>query len=240
MAKEVLALIPARGGSKRIPGKNIKKFCGRPLVSYAIKQALASSVIDRVIIDTDSSEIASVAKRCGAEVPWLRPPELATDTAQGVDAILYTLERLKAEQQYAPTHVVILQTTSPLREIQDITACWDLMQQTEATTVLTVCPTHPRLYHLSSKQDLVLVNGSEDQSTNTQAWPPGYILNGCFVYIIKIEALLKERKVITKKSKAVICPKWRSVDLDTPEEWVLAEFLFKHRRELAARLKHPV
>ncbi len=236
MAHNVLCLIPARGGSKRIPGKNIKKFCGWPLISYTIKQALSSSVINRVIVDTDSIEIARIAKSYGAEVPWLRPFELATDTAQGVDAILYALARLKMEENYTPTHVVILQTTSPLRNIQDITACWKLMQETDATTVLTVCPTHPRLYHLSKKNDLILVNGSENQSTNSQAWPPGYIING-FVYIVQTKALLKERRVITKKSKALICPKWRSVDLDTKEDWVLAEFLFKHRNAIEARLK---
>jgi len=237
MAKNVLAIIPARGGSKRIPRKNVKKFCGRPLISYAIAQALASPIISRVIVDTDSPEVARVAKRYGAEVPWLRLPELATDTAQGVDAILHTLKRLKADEQYVPTHVMILQTTSPLREDKDITACWGLMEKTDATTVLTVCPTHPRLYHLSPKSDLILVNGSEDQSTNIQAWPVGFILNGCFVYIIKTPALLKEKRVITKKTKAVVCPKWRSVDLDTPEDWVLAEFLFQHKREIASRLK---
>jgi CMP-N-acetylneuraminic acid synthetase len=132
---------------------------------------------------------------------------------------------------------MILQTTSPLREDKDITACWGLMEKTDATTVLTVCPTHPRLYHLSPKSDLILVNGSEDQSTNIQAWPVGFILNGCFVYISKPPALLKEKRVITKKTKAVVCPKWRSVDLDTPEDWVLAEFLFQHKREIALRLK---
>lgn len=237
MAEHVLAIIPARGGSKRIPGKNIKDFCGRPLISYAIAQARASPIITRVIVDTDSPEIARIAKRYGAEVPWLRPPALATDTAQGVDSILHLLARLEAAERYVPSYVVIVHTTSPLRTLEDIAACWKLMQETDATTVLTVCPTHPRLYHLSEDHDLILVNGSERQSTNVQDWPPGYILNGCFVYIVCTSALLRERRVITEKSKAVVCPKWRSVDLDAPEDWVFAEFLYEHQRAIAARLQ---
>jgi N-acylneuraminate cytidylyltransferase len=99
------------------------------------------------------------------------------------------------------------------------------------------CPTHPRLYHLSPDNDIKLVNGSEKMSTNMQAWPPGYLLNGCFVYIIKAATLLKEKVIITKKTKAVVCDKWRSIDLDTPEEWVMAEVLYKNKKAIEAKLK---
>ena len=234
---KVLAIIPARAGSKRIPGKNIKKFLGKPLVEYAIKQALKLSFVGRVIVDTDSSEIARIARSVGAEAPYLRPKYLAGDTAQVVDSILYLLEQLEKTEKYIPTHIMILQVTSPLREIGDINKVWEMMQNTDATTVLTVCETHPRLYHLSPDNDIILVNGSEKQSTNIQAWPKGYLLNGCFVYIVNAEALKKEKLIITKKTKAVICPKWRSVDLDTPEEWVLAEFLYKNKKQIKSRIK---
>lgn len=239
MSKEkVLAYIPARGGSKRIPNKNIKNFLGLPLIAHAIKQALANKIIDRVVVDTDSKKIAKIALRYGAEVPFLRPPELATDTAKGIDSILYLLNRLKEEENYIPTHVIILQTTSPLREQEDIYRCWDLMEKTDATTVLTVCPTHPRLYHLNPEHDLIFVNKSDIKSTNIQECPPGYVLNGCFVYLVKYDALMKEKDDITKKTKAVICPKWRSVDLDTPEDWALAEVVFKNRKKIASRVKN--
>ncbi len=237
VSPKILVVIPARAGSKRIPGKNIKKFLGRPLIAYTIEQALAVPFADRVIVDTDSPKIANLAKRYGAECPWLRPPDLAIDTARVVDSILHLLFRLKAEEGYEPTHVMILQTTSPLREMVDIEACWRLLKKGGATTVLTVCPTHPRLYRLNDDQDIILVNGSENDSTNTQAWPTGYILNGCFVYIVETAALLAEKSVITKKTKAVLCPKWRSVDIDTPEEWVQAEVLYKDRKKIAKRIK---
>lgn len=235
---KILAYIPARGGSKRIPGKNIKNFLGKPLISYAIKQALECGLADKVVVDTDSPEIAKIAKKYGAEVPWLRPAKLAKDTSKVVDGLVYFLEKLKKDEKYAPTHILLLQTTSPLREVSDIKKCWEEMKNDpQATTVLTVCPTHPKLYHLNSQNYTILVNGSEKKTNNTQAWPSAYILNGCFVYIIKTSALLKEKSVITSKTKAVICPKWRSVDLDTPEEWVMAELLFKHKKYINEQLK---
>lgn len=238
MKKErILAIIPARGGSKRIPNKNIRLFLGKPLIAYAIEQALACTFVDRVLVDTDSEKITAIAKKYGAEAPFLRPKRLAQDTSQGVDVILHLLKRLKTEQDYVPTHILVLQTTSPLREQSDIERSWKLMQSTDATTVLTVCPTHPRLYYLDERQNIILVNGKESRSTNTQAWRPAYILNGCFVYIVKTSAFLKEKRVITKKTKAVICEKWRSVDVDEPEDWALAELLYKHRKHIKARIK---
>ena len=111
------------------------------------------------------------------------------------------------------------------------------MKKTDADTVLTVCPTHPRLYYMDAKQNIILANGSEKQSTNMQAWRPAYILNGCFVYIVKTKALIKEKGVITKNTKAVICEKWRSVDLDEPGDWALAELLYKNRKNISARIK---
>ncbi|MBI5728774.1 MAG: acylneuraminate cytidylyltransferase family protein [Candidatus Magasanikbacteria bacterium] len=233
----VLAIIPARLGSTRIPLKNIKYFLGKPLITYTIRQALQVPFINRVIVDTDSPRIAAIAQRYGAEVPFLRPARLATSTAKVYDSIEHLLKKLKKTEGYSPTHIVLLQTTSPLREQKDIESCWRLIHRTDATTVLTVCPTHPRLYHMKKNHDIILVNGSESRSTNMQAWEPGYLLNGCFVYIVKVGALLKEKIIITKKTKAIVCPKWRSIDLDTPEEWVMAEVLYKNRKEIVARIK---
>src|SRR3989344_2888966 len=95
---KILAIIPARGGSRRIPNKNIKLFNGKPLIYYSIKNAKDSGIFDRIVVDTDSPKIADVAKKCGAEVPFLRPPELATSTAQIGDAIALLIKRLKDEQ----------------------------------------------------------------------------------------------------------------------------------------------
>lgn len=238
MAKsKVLAVIPARAGSKRIPNKNIRNFLGKPLIAYTIQQALRVPFVNRVIVDTDSEKIAKIAKEYGAEVPFLRPPELATDTASVNDALLHLLARLKKEERYVPDYILLLQTTSPLRELKDIADCWNLMRKTDADTVLTICPTHPRLYYLDKKQNIILANGSEKQSTNVQQWRPAYILNGCFAYLFNTKRFLKEKTVIMPNTKAVICEKWRSVDLDNPEDWVLAELLYKNKKVIGKNIK---
>jgi CMP-N,N'-diacetyllegionaminic acid synthase len=234
---KLLAVIPARGGSKRIPHKNIKLFNGKPLISYTIRQAIESKLFDRVLVDTDDEKIAKVAKIYGAEVPFLRPEELAGDKAKVVDALIHLLTKLKEKENYEPTHLVLLQTTSPLREVKDIKNCINLIKETDATTVLTICPTHPRLYYMDDSQNIILANGSEKHSTNIQAWRKAYVLNGCFVYVVSVPALLEEKSVITKKTKAVVCEKWRSVDLDEPEDWVLAEFMHKNKKKLDGKIK---
>lgn len=231
---KILVYIPARSGSKRIKGKNIKNFLGKPLISYTIEQMLEIPCVDRVLVDTNSEEIAEIAKKYGADVPFLRPQHLAEDNSNVIDSIFYTLDKLKKDEGYEPTHLFLPQITSPLREIEDIDACWKMMLETDATTVITMTTTHPKLYHLSPEGYTVLVNGSESHSNNTQTWPKAYIPNGAF-YVVEIGALRKEGIIITKKTRAVINPRWRSVDLDTPEEWVMAEILYKHKEDIKKR-----
>ncbi|OGH69523.1 MAG: hypothetical protein A3C90_00185 [Candidatus Magasanikbacteria bacterium RIFCSPHIGHO2_02_FULL_51_14] len=232
---KIVAYIPARSGSKRIPGKNIKNFLGKPLIAYAIEQMLAVPFVDRVLVDTNSEEIAGIAKKYGADVPFLRPDELAQDGSNVIDSIFYTLDKLQHDEGYIPTHLCIPQATSPLREMEDIDACWRMMRETDATTVITVARTHPKLYHLSPEGYTLLVNGLESYSNNTQTWPKAYIPNGAF-YIVRMDALKAERIIITKKTRAVICPQWRSPDLDTPEDWAMAEILYEHKEEMKRKL----
>jgi len=232
--KNVLVIIPARGGSKRVPHKNIKLFCGRPLISLAIDQALKLSFVDRIIVDTDSSAIAALAKKYGAEVPFLRPARLAQDSSRVIDSILHLLSRLQKEENYSPSYVLLLQATSPLRELKDITKCWQFMKSSQATTVVTVCATRPK------PKDLVWVKDvSTAMPANLSVGPEKAALHGYngFVYIIETKALLSEKKIITKKTETVVCPEWRSVDIDVPEEWALAEILFKNQAKLIERMQ---
>lgn len=239
MRKKILAIIQARSGSKRIHNKNIKNFLGKPLIVYIIKQARSLDLVDRVVVDTDSPKIAKIAEKYGAEVPFMRPKHLATNTAQGIDSILYVVNKLKSDEKYLPSHVVILPVTAPLREEEDIRNCWNMMQNTNADTVLTVCHTHQRQYYLNSQKNIVLVTGSkkERKSTNSQDWRSAYRINGG-VFLVKTKALLRERNDITKKTKAVICPKWRSIDIDTPEDFVIAEVLYKNKKSISMRIKN--
>ncbi len=147
------------------------------------------------------------------------------------------MDKLKKDEGYFPDYLLILQTTSPLREKKDIQDCLKLMKKGGATSVVTVAPTHPRLYHLTKDKLIKLANKQDNQSSNVQDWENGYLLNGAFAYLIKVSNLLKENTVITKKTKAVICPKWRSVDIDTPEEWVMAEVLYKNKDYINGKLE---
>lgn len=234
--KEVLAFIPLRHGSKRIPNKNFRDFLGKPLLAYTIEQSLNSRLINRTVVCTESKTIADIAKKFGAEVPFLRPRSLGSDKSDVVNSLFYTLKRLKNEENYIPTYVVILQSTSPLRIQQDIEDCFRLMDKTGATTVLTVAPTHPKFYHLGKSNKLILVNGSEKKTSRTQSWPKGYLLNGCVVYVVKVDALYREERIITNNTRAVVMPKWRSVDLDEIEDWVTAEIFYKNRNFITKRI----
>ncbi|MBI2670105.1 MAG: acylneuraminate cytidylyltransferase family protein [Candidatus Yanofskybacteria bacterium] len=233
-----LAIIPARGGSKGIPGKNIKIFHGKPLIAHAIEQARETGLFDRIVVDTEDEKIAAVARKYGAEVPFLRPKELAGDKSPVVDAVLLLLKRLKEEDGYEPDIITLLQTTSPLREISDIKKCWKRMLDSKVRSVCTICDTHPRLYHLDDQGKLILANKIEKESTNRQVWPAGYLLNGCMVYMIRINEFIKTRKFINADTRGVVCPKWRSIDLDGIEDWILAETIFAHKKKIEKKIQN--
>ncbi len=232
-----LAIIPARSGSKGIPGKNIKQFCGKPLIAHTIDQAKKSRIFDRILVDTDSAKISSIARKYGAETPFLRPAELAGDKAQVTDAVLLLLERLKSSENYAPDVITLLQTTSPLREVSDILNCAKLIADPKVRSLCTICETHHRLYHLSSEGKLILVNRPNHDNQNRQAWPECYILNGCMVYMVRTGHFIETRKFVDENTYGVTCDKWRSVDLDNPADWVLAETLYKNKSKINAKLK---
>ena len=236
MTEKILAIIPARSGSRGIPNKNIRNFCGRPLLYYPISIAKKSGIFDRIIVDTDSQEIAAIGKRFGAEVPYLRPKSLATDNAVVIDAVLLLLKRLRADG-YKPDIISLLQPTSPLREVEDILNCHKLLQKPGVDSVVTVCESHPRFYHLEKDGKLVLVNHETENIINRQQVPMGYMLNGCIVYMIKTNVFLKKKKFIYDGTYAVVCPKWRSVDLDYIEDWVHAEILYRNKELIKRRIK---
>lgn len=123
--KRVIAIIPARGGSKGLPGKNIRLLCGKPLIAWSIERALQSHYVDAVVVTTDSQEIADVALRYGAEVPFLRPAHLASDTASSVDTVLHALDHYRDTLGKTFDYVVLLEPTSPLREVGDIDSMLD-------------------------------------------------------------------------------------------------------------------
>ncbi len=234
---EILAIIPARGGSKGIARKNIRSFCGKPLLSYAILEAKKSKHINRIVVSTEDLEIAEVARHYGAEIPCLRPAELARDKSKATDAVLHLLQFLKKQEGYVPEYLVLLQATSPLRTVEDIDGVMDLLIKRGADAAVSVCGTEQLLYTKDKTDRLKLVSSSIFlNSSNRQELPPTYKLDGSMVYAIKTKAFLREKTFLAKNLVGYAIPRWRAVDLDEPEDFVVGELIFKNKAALVRRL----
>lgn len=222
----LLALIPARGGSKGIPRKNIRSFCGKPLLQWSIDAALAAACVDQVVVTTDDPEIADLASARGAEIPFLRPAELATDNAPGIAPVLHALEQLPKVSD-----VLLLQPTSPLRTSADIEAIVALRQQAGCESAVSLTPSakHPAwMYGLSQEQRLEPLL-ELDEIHCRQQLPPAYVLNGA-LYLASRGFLLREQAFISAGTIAYLMPAERSVDIDTPLDWQWAEFLMQQQQ----------
>lgn len=220
----LLAVIPARGGSKGIPRKNIKPLMGKPLISWSIDAAKKSKCIDKVIVSTDDDELASVARKLGADVPFIRPPELAADDTPGIAPVLHAISQLP---QYE--WILLLQPTSPLRSNEDIDAIWQLCQNRNAPSAVSVCETKKHPYWMyqfdAAKRIEPLIRGRPDVARR-QDLPPAYELNGA-LYLARVDWLLKQQDFIGPETLGYIMPPERSVDLDTPQDWKFIEFLIE-------------
>jgi CMP-N,N'-diacetyllegionaminic acid synthase len=220
---KTFALIPARGGSKGIPRKNIKLIGGKPLIVWAIEAALRSSLLDAVVVSTDDPEIAEVAHRAGAQVPFTRPAELAQDQTPGLDPVLHALDQLP---QY--DSVLLLQPTSPLRSTQDIDACLQLAIDRRAPSVVSVteAETHPYwTYRVTEGQALERMVDAVPVARR-QDLPEVVALNGA-IYFADARWLRRSGSLVAAETLAYVMPRERSVDLDTPLDWKLAELLLK-------------
>jgi len=221
----LLALIPARGGSKGIPRKNIRPFCGKPLLYWTIEAALAAACVDQVVVSTEDPEIAEVAKAAGAEVPFLRPSELAADATPGIAPVLHALEQLPQVSD-----VLLLQPTSPLRVSADINAIVATRDQakSESAVSLTFSGKHPAwMYELNDLQILEPFLKLNDAHCRQQL-SNAYVLNGA-LYLASRDFLLREEAFISPDTVGYVMPSERSVDIDTPLDWQWAEFLMEQK-----------
>jgi N-acylneuraminate cytidylyltransferase/CMP-N,N'-diacetyllegionaminic acid synthase len=225
----VIALIPARGGSKRLPKKNIRPLLGKPLIVWTIEHARASRYIDRVIVSTDDEEIAKIAQKHGAEVPFMRPKELATDEAKGIDVVLHAIEFL--DKQLGKDFVLVcLQPTSPLRTSEDIDkALEEFLKNPKAEAIVSVCECeHHPLWSGVLPEDRNMKNFLKPDiiNKNSQELPKYYRLNGA-IYIGRASYLRKNKSFFGEKTYAYVMPSFRSVDIDTILDFKFAEFLLR-------------
>lgn len=225
-----MAVIPARGGSKRIPGKNIKLFAGKPIIAYSIEAASVSGLFDRIIVSTDSEEIAAVARRYGGETPFMRPAELADDHA-GTDAVfLHALEWI-AERGAPPEHACCLCATAPLIDAADLRRGLDLLKSADATAAFSVAAyEHPifRALRLNERGRLEMF-WPEHRLTRSQDLPVAYHDAAQF-YWANVARYRAVKRFFSSEAVPVVLPRHRVLDIDTPEDWEHAEVLFRAQR----------
>jgi len=217
----VLAIITARGGSKGLPGKNIRLLAGKPLIAWTVEAALGAHSIERVIVSTDAPEIAEAARAAGAEVPFLRPAELATDDATSVDVLVHALEACPGHENF-----VLLQPTSPLRTAADLDQAFARMQAVGAEGCVAVCEaTEPPwlMYGTSGLGWLEPVLPPLRGGMRRQDLPPVHLLNGAF-YFMRRDVFLRDRKLLTPRCIGYAMPKARSIDIDTLADFSRAEY----------------
>lgn len=217
------ALIPARGGSKGIPRKNIKLIAGKPLIVWTIEAALRSSLLSAVVVSTDDPEIANVARNAGAQVPFMRPSKLAQDQTPGVDPVLHALGQLP---QY--DSVLLLQPTSPLRTTEDIDGCLNFVAQQMVPSVVSVteADVHPYwTYRLNADQTIARFVDAAPIARR-QDLPAAFALNGA-MYFADANWLRRRGRLVSSETLGYVMPREHSVDLDTPFDWKFAELLLK-------------
>ncbi len=227
---KILYVIPARQGSKGLPGKNIKLLDGKPLIAHSIISAQQSKYPGKIIVSTDDQKIMDAAKEYGAEIPFVRPLELATDSATSIDVLFHALSFYK-EQGDDFDLIILLQPTSPLRLPEDIDCAIDLFLKKNAQAVVSVCENeHNPLWsntipETGSMKDFIK---PEIKGLNRQQLPKFYRLNGA-VYVSTIEAIIKNKSFIHEGTYSYEMPTARSVDIDLQIDFTLAECILKSK-----------
>jgi CMP-N-acetylneuraminic acid synthetase len=229
--RRVLGTICARGGSKGVPKKNIRPLCGKPLIAYTIETALQCKALDRVIVSTDDPEIRDVALSYGAEAPFLRPSELATDKASKWPVLRHVVSTLEQMEGYTCDIVLDMDPTSPLREAADIDACLRMLLEEKADTIITVCeaPKNP-YFNMVEDQDggVQLCKVPERPITCRQDAPRVYAMNAS-IYAMWRAFLMEKDGVFAGRTKAYVMPPERSVDIDRELDFEFVEFLMRRR-----------
>ncbi len=230
---EVLAIIPARGGSKSIPRKNIRPFAGHPLIAYSISAGLAAETVTRVIVSTDDEEIAAISRRYGAETPFLRPAEFSEDSTPDLPVFQHALEWLHKNEDYLPEIVVQLRPTSPFRRVQHIDqAIYRLLEHPEADSVRTVCIPFQNPFKMwrigqdGIMQPLLQTEFEEPYNMPRQALPEVYWQTG-YVDAAWVDTILTKNSMTGTRILPLVIDPSEWIDIDSPDDWRRAERLLE-------------
>ncbi len=236
--RALLMLVPARSGSKGVPRKNLALLAGRPLISHTVAAArMAMRMFDqpsfRLVLSTDEEEIARVAREWGAEVPFLRPAELARDESPTYEVVLHALDALKSQEGYEPNAVILLQSTSPLATAEDICNALRLFWENADPVVSVTANEHPLEWSYYLQEDR-LQPLTQDVAARRQEARATYRLNGA-IYIASVEQLRKERSFLTPRMRPYVMPPERSIDIDSTFDLLVAETLLARKSSHSAR-----
>lgn len=222
-----IAVIPARGGSKRIPRKNIKPFCGKPMIAWSIEAALSSGLFDHIIVSTDDDEIAEVAKKYGASVPFMRPEELSNDHAETTPVIAHATQ-WALDQGVDVTAVCCIYATAPFIQIADIQRGWEELNSAEWEYTFTATDFAAPIFRSfkQTEEGGIEMFYPEHFSTRSQDLPTALHDAGQF-YWGRSSSWLEGKCIFSRRSVPIIIPRWRVQDIDTPEDWFRAEIMYK-------------
>ncbi len=224
-ASNLLIVILARGGSKGLPGKNAKILDGQPLLKWTNDAIALSGLINyQCVLSTDSEEIAAIGEGIGLDVPFIRPDELATDSANAIDAVNHATDWLMAKRNFYPEHLMLLQPTSPFRSPQVIYEAFSLQEENDGDAVIGVKPIHRALgtlFFSDEKDNLSPLERQENIISRRQDVRSLYTPNGA-MYLIKQETLNRENTFFPKKSKAIVMDQIQSHDIDDSTDWAIA------------------
>ncbi|TKI72838.1 acylneuraminate cytidylyltransferase family protein [Lysinibacillus mangiferihumi] len=223
MNLKILAIIPARGGSKGVPRKNIRNLAGKPLIAWTIEEAKKSKYINRLVLSSDDDEIIEVAKEYGCDVPFKRPKELAQDDTPGIETVLHAIEHCPGYD-----FVMILQPTSPLRTVEDIDQCIEYTMRENAKLCVSVSEASQSPYWMYKREDdyLVPLIKQDKLITRRQDIPKVFILNGS-IYLGDIEKIKAAKSFITNETKAYEMPISKSYDIDSLDDFIICENFIK-------------
>ncbi|XOQ58575.1 MAG: Acylneuraminate cytidylyltransferase family protein [Clostridium sp.] len=230
--KKVLAIIPARGGSKGIPRKNIKNINGRPLISYSIEEARKSKYIDKLIVSTEDSEIAKISKKFGAEIPFLRPKELSKDTTPGIEPILHAVSWFK-NKGITFDYVMCLQCTSPFRKYSQIDKAIEVLIEKNGDSIVSVCESEITPYWMKKIEYGKLKDFLDNNIfySRRQDAPKVYRLNGA-IYMTKTDVLIKYKNWYTENTLPYVMDEISSIDIDNMLDFKFVEFLMKENQNV--------
>ena len=227
----VLAVIPARGGSKGLPGKNLRPLHGKPLLHHSVDHALKAPCFSTVVVSTDDSHIAESAVLAGAQVPFMRPPELAGDTASSIDVLLHCLDWYEEEGQSFDI-VTMIEPTSPLREVSDIEEGIKLLISNGCGSVVSVCESegeHPSFsYRKDSDSKIIPFTGKQPTNLRRQDIEPIYFLDGT-IYGSFVKDLRTHESFYHEDTYCTEVPKWKSLEIDDIYDFAMVEAVMKLR-----------